>query len=156
MKSMTQLCREIRGAHLSSNKAMKHVCTIGVLCNGGILMGMRRDNNLWTTPGGHKDDIETPLQGAIRELKEEAGLEANSLTPLGCELVTTFTGKELVVHPFELIISNKVKTSVRFDPDMEVHKWEWVPFGLGLPEHVMNNLHSPKNVLLARLGFMSY
>ncbi len=154
--SMSQLCREIRGAHLAADKKMKHVCSIGVLCNGAILMGMRRDNGLWTTPGGHKDSIETPLQGALRELKEETGIIANNLTALGPELVTTFTGKELVVHPFEIIIPREVTTTLRHDPDMEVQSWDWVPFGLGLPEHVMNHLHSPKNVLLARLGLMSY
>ena len=44
-----------------------------------ILMGKRRDNQKWTFPGGHVEPQETMKEGAMRELKEETGIEAHPL-----------------------------------------------------------------------------
>lgn len=42
---------------------------------GRILLVKRRDNTLWALPGGGHDIGETIEQTAIREVKEETGLE---------------------------------------------------------------------------------
>lgn len=41
---------------------------------GRILMGRRSDDKLWATPGGHVEPMEDFDQGALRELREEAGI----------------------------------------------------------------------------------
>ena len=42
--------------------------------HGRILMGCHHKSRKWTTPGGHIDEKETYPEGAMRELREEAGL----------------------------------------------------------------------------------
>ena len=44
--------------------------------DGRILMGMRSDDGRWTTPGGRVEPLELPEDGAVRELREEAGIVA--------------------------------------------------------------------------------
>lgn len=46
---------------------------------GRILLMLRSDNQKWCLPGGLMDVGETPEQCAIREAKEETGLEARAL-----------------------------------------------------------------------------
>lgn len=41
---------------------------------GKILLGLRSDDKLWATPGGHVEPMEDFDQGALRELREEAGI----------------------------------------------------------------------------------
>lgn len=50
-----------------------------VLSEGKILLGRSASDDSWGTPGGHKDSGETWEQTAIRECKEESGIEAISV-----------------------------------------------------------------------------
>jgi 8-oxo-dGTP pyrophosphatase MutT (NUDIX family) len=45
--------------------------------------GLRAHSNQWALPGGRCDDGETPVQGALRELHEELGLELRPEDVLG-------------------------------------------------------------------------
>ncbi len=42
---------------------------------GRILLGHRSDKDLWDLPGGSLEPGEVPTEGAVRETKEETGLE---------------------------------------------------------------------------------
>ena len=42
--------------------------------DGKILLGRRSDDNMWATPGGHVEPHEEHDEGALRELREEAGI----------------------------------------------------------------------------------
>ena len=54
-----------------------------------ILLNLRTDTNTWSIPGGSMELNETIEDTAIRELKEEAGINATDL-----ELVTILSGNE--------------------------------------------------------------
>lgn len=130
-----------------------HVSSVAVVHKDAVLMGKRRDNNRWTLPGGHLDDGEDPHEGGKRELKEEAGIEADQLHHLKSEKIKTHTGKEKTIHAFKYEVSERPKTSMVLDPDQEVHSWKWIRHKDGkLPEHVSCNLHSPKNTVLTAMG----
>lgn len=51
---------------------------IVVNSNGCILLELREDRNLWCIPGGLQELGETFEQVAVRELKEETGLEVDT------------------------------------------------------------------------------
>jgi len=54
-----------------------------------LLLNLRSDTKTWGIPGGSMELYETIEETAIRELKEETGICANSL-----ELVTVLSGKD--------------------------------------------------------------
>jgi 8-oxo-dGTP pyrophosphatase MutT (NUDIX family) len=120
---------------------MKEVACIGVIDGDKILMGKRRDNGKWTNPGGHLNPNEDPYDGAIRELKEETGIVADSLKFLDSRTITKPNGEKLKVYAY--LLKGKYKTSMKDDPDQEVHRWQYVPMNK-LPEP----LHVPKDNVL--------
>lgn len=126
------------------------VASIAVISGSKILMGVRRDCGRWTLPGGHIEPGESSLDGAIRELREETGIYAQSLIYLGSEMTTTFTGKRYLIHSYAM--TAEPETTTLDDPDREVFGWTWVDTSRGLPEIVSDNLHSPKNLTLRLLG----
>jgi len=128
----------------------KQVASVAVMHEGNLLMGRRRDNGRWTLPGGHLNDDEDHYDGAKRELFEEAGITVPDLQHLGTSDITTHTGKLYTIHAFRC--EGDYATSVKNDPDKEVVKWEWIDTKGGLPKEIMENLHSPKNSVLHKLG----
>lgn len=135
---------------------MKRVATVAVIHDGRILMGMRRDNKRWTSPGGHLEEGEEPLAGGVRELFEESGIRAEpkDLKKVGFKTVTKPDGTKLEVTAFVYEPKERPRTSMRADPDLEVQRWHWVEFGDGLRPDVAAHLHVPleHNVLLNALG----
>jgi 8-oxo-dGTP pyrophosphatase MutT (NUDIX family) len=67
-----------------------------------ILHGKRRDINEWSIPGGHVHKHESLKDAAVRETKEETGLQLdpNDLEHIGTEHYNTKEDKHLTVHLF--------------------------------------------------------
>jgi 8-oxo-dGTP pyrophosphatase MutT (NUDIX family) len=59
-----------------------------------VIKPARRSNHheVWALPKGHPDGDETPLEAAIREVREEAGVEVDLIDELG-EIEYTFERK---------------------------------------------------------------
>lgn len=144
----------LKGVKKSDRPRM--ISSVAVMQNGKILMGKRRDTGKWTMPGGHLDEMEHPHSAARRELKEEAGIEAVDLHFMGSHELSDYKGKPLRIHAYRYDVPNEVATNPKEDPDQEVAKWEWIDCKNGVPEHVANNLHSPKNVTLKLLGLQNW
>lgn len=51
--------------------------------NGRILLTRRRDNDLWTIPGGGMEPGETIAETALREVKEETGVDVEVVGLVG-------------------------------------------------------------------------
>ena len=129
----------------------KRVAAVAVVHSGKILMGRRRDNNKWTNPGGHLEKGEDPLTGAIREVKEEAGLDINpnQMTKLDEETITKPNGEKIKVYAYQANLIRKPPTTMVTDPDEEVQRWHWVK-----PSEMKNKeLHVPfnDNILLKNI-----
>lgn len=106
---------------------------------GQLLVGKRLDNERYTLPGGHLEQGEDPAAGALRELYEETGLHAQSLSHL--KEYTTKNGVRL--HCFSAFVSGEPHG--KNDPDHEVDKWEFIDVEEGLPPKVFNHLHGPQD-----------
>lgn len=50
---------------------------------GHVLLGKRTDNTLWTIPGGTMKSGETIAETAIREVKEETGIDVEVVSLIG-------------------------------------------------------------------------
>lgn len=50
---------------------------------GGVLLGKRTDNTLWTIPGGTMKPGETIAETAVREVKEETGIDVEVVSLIG-------------------------------------------------------------------------
>lgn len=119
---------------------------------GKLLFGFRSDSQAWTLPGGHLEPGESPSRAAVRELYEEAGLVALSLEYLGEEVINA--EKPVRVHAYKATVEGE--PTGKLDPDQECEHWFFVPVEDGVPEEILNNLHSPKNVTLKLLGLQNW
>ena len=132
---------------------MKVVAALAIMKNGKMLMGKRKDNGKWTNPGGHVEEGESPIDGAMREAKEEAGLELthDRLYHLDTKIVETPGGK-IRVHGYKVNLDEGT-TTIKNDPDDEVHRWHWVSLKPPLNKDIFDNLHVPleDNVLLGAM-----
>ena len=137
-------------------QAMRRVSTVAIFHGDRMLMGKRRDTSSWTNPGGHLDGDESPLDGAVREVKEETGIDLpyEDLYSVNSKTVTKPDGSKIKVYGFKVDLDRKAPTTLKHDPDQEVSSWRWVPTKGGIPSYVANNLHVPlkHNVLLGGLG----
>jgi 8-oxo-dGTP pyrophosphatase MutT (NUDIX family) len=130
---------------------LKSVAAIGLIHDGKILMGRRRDNGKWTNPGGHLNKGENPLDGALREVLEETGIELhpNQLTKLEEKIVTKKDGEKIKVWAYQANLVKKPPTTMKIDPDEEVQRWHWVSLSKDL-DHIKDELHVPfeDNIIL--------
>lgn len=137
-------------------QAMRRVSTVAIFHGDRMLMGKRRDTSSWTNPGGHLEAGEDPLDGAVREVKEETGIDLpyEDLYSVNSKTVTKPDGSKIKVYGFKVDLNSRPSTTLKHDPDQEVSSWRWVPTKGGIPSYVANNLHVPlnRNVLLDGLG----
>lgn len=67
-------------------KQVKKIHEIGaafIAHDGKVLLGHHMKVNKWVPPGGHVDPGETPCETAVREAKEESGLDIELEHPYG-------------------------------------------------------------------------
>lgn len=102
-----------------------------------ILLAQRREDGIWTGPGGGANWDETPKQAAIREAFEEANLvlDQDDLE----ELPIRYSGNGRPVHCFLVKLKERPKLGVQHDPDKEVAAWEWRSIDEALPEPMDKN-----------------
>lgn len=118
---------------MAKQKTKRVACCLIRDWKDDILMGKRNDNDKWTTPGGHLDKGECPYEGAIRELKEETGLDC-----LDCKLVKVSRERKMMIYVFEIKVDLDQKIDCSQDPDKECDDWEYVD-----PNEVKEELHVP-------------
>lgn len=131
------------------------IVTVGVMAQGMILTGRRRDNGLWTNPGGHMDAGEMPLEAARREVLEEAGIDLSSfpVEQITAErIISHRTGKEFAVLAFTCQLPDPVLVTTERDPDDEIEEWRWVPILMTSPELHPNRRHAKSDSIIKHLG----
>ena len=100
-----------------------------------ILMGRRSDNQKVTVPAGHIMSKEDPHRGAIRELKEETGLDAVDVKLVGSHWDKD---KNLILYLFKVTVEPQQLIDSSGDPDKECKTWSYQN-----PNDVVEELHVP-------------
>lgn len=67
-----------------------------VVNDGAVLLRLHEKYDIWTGPGGHIDPGEDANEAALREVKEEVGLEVKLVGPLGWQKTDTDTNADLI------------------------------------------------------------
>ncbi|MFF0144407.1 ADP-ribose pyrophosphatase YjhB (NUDIX family) [Amycolatopsis sulphurea] len=96
----------------------EHAVLIGRLDRHGRL--------LWSLPKGHIEDGETVEQTAVREVKEETGISARVLRPLGT-IDYWFVAQQRRVHKTVHHFLLEATGGELSDEDVEVTEVAWVP-----------------------------
>jgi len=130
------------------------IVTVGLVAGNEILSGKRRDNGLWTSPGGHVDDGEGIFEAAKREVAEEAGIQVDDrdLELIRAERVVSHrTGAPFVVFAFIAHI-DKGRATAKNDPDKEISEWKWLALSKDTPELQPEARHAKEDFVLIHLG----
>ncbi|ASR38798.1 NUDIX hydrolase [Prauserella marina] len=122
----------------SRRRRGRRLTTVDETSAGGLVVDPERQNAvligrldrqgklLWSLPKGHIEDGETTEQTAMREVKEETGITAHVLQPLGTIdywFVAERRRVHKTVHHFVLEASGGELS----DEDVEVTEVAWVP-----------------------------
>lgn len=102
-----------------------------------ILLGKRREDGMWTGPGGSANEGETPRQAAIREVFEETAVQLGEDFLKDLPILTAKNGKQ--VHCFLAYDYSMGEPSPKHDPDKEVKKWNWYSLSEELPSPMDEN-----------------
>lgn len=87
-----------------------------------LLLGKRTDTHNYCSPGGKVEIGESPLQGVLRETKEESNIKVNSCNLYSYEMHTAPNGKTWTSFMFltDDFDDSKIKNQVT-----EVEPWGW-------------------------------
>jgi 8-oxo-dGTP pyrophosphatase MutT (NUDIX family) len=88
----------------------------------------RRGRLEWVLPKGHVENGETDEQAAVREVREETGLEAGVLAPLG-EIDYWFVAEDRRVHKTVRHFLLEATGGALSTEDVEVTEVAWVRLG---------------------------
>lgn len=145
----TALSAEMAKGDMEMDAATPTGCGVIVIKDGKILIGERKDNGLVCGPGGHIEIGETPEEAAIRETREEFGINIADIIPL-----TVISGMPAEYCPSQIFLCTEFfGTPIAFNTEMENARFEpvsealkknlFLPFELSIRE-LLNQLHCIK------------
>jgi ADP-ribose pyrophosphatase YjhB (NUDIX family) len=104
---------------------------ISIFHNGKILLTKREDFEVWCLPGGAVDEGESVAQAAIREAREETGLEVELTRLIGVYSQPNWPGAGMHIISFAAI-----PTGGKLEPDPN----EVIDIGFFAREHLPSDL----------------
>ncbi|CDW78687.1 nudix hydrolase family protein [Stylonychia lemnae] len=101
-----RICQDQEMPIISTDKNIKLAVCMALFDSERNLLLTRRNSNLrvfphaWVMPGGHIDLGESLEEGVVRELKEETGIQIDSMTMKNGSMVFFHNTQELQIEPF--------------------------------------------------------
>jgi 8-oxo-dGTP diphosphatase len=126
---------------------MQNIVRVGVAVlifkDGHVLLGKRLNSHgegTWSTPGGHLEFGETPEECAIREVKEETGIEIENITrgPWSNDFFTQENKHYITTYMFA---KYKSGTPQVLEPN-KCESWEWFKWPEKLPTPLFQTIES--------------
>ena len=113
-----------------ANSLVPSVNVVVVNDAGDVLMIRRSDNDNWAVPGGAIDLGESMVQAAVRETREETGIECEITGLVGIytdpKHVLLYTSNGEVRQEFSILLTG-VPTGGQPTPSSESSEVRWVP-----------------------------
>jgi ADP-ribose pyrophosphatase YjhB (NUDIX family) len=113
-----------------ANSLVPSVNVVVVNEAGDVLMIRRSDNDNWAVPGGAIDLGESMVQAAVRETREETGIECEITGLIGIytdpKHVILYTSNGEARQEFSILLTG-VATSGQPTPSSESSEVRWVP-----------------------------
>lgn len=104
--------------------------------NSELLVLKRSDDSMWSLPGGWMDVGETPIETAVRETKEEAGID---IGPLGYIAITAKgpdTYPSIAYHQINiLVVSEPISKDTEIKLSREHSEFKWIELGENIKWH---------------------
>lgn len=104
----------------------------------------------WAFPKGHIENNETKVETALREIKEETGLDVN-LDDNFCKMVSYNVGSYIIKDVFYFVAKNKDTNSKVILQKEEISKYGWFDFDKSLSILTFQN---DKNVLTSAREYL--
>lgn len=117
--------------------SVKPAAAVAIVKNGFILMLKRKDNGKWTMPGGTLEMTESLMDCAVREVKEECGLDVTVT-----DIIGTYTDPNIrieysdgeVRREFTIVYFGSVNNAdVVIDDESSAYQWVSLGNVLNLP-----------------------
>ena len=127
----------------AKNEVKKTIGVMGVVCDGFVLVGKRKDTGLWTFPAGSAELGEDGLDAAIRECYEETGIyvQPEMVVAMPVKNVRRDDGMLMDIHGFVAELDERIYPKTIMDPDCEFETVRWVPIDKQVHELKDENKH---------------
>ena len=112
--------------------SVRPAAAVAVVHEGQVLLVKRRDSGKWTLPGGTLEFDETMEQCAVRELREETGLDVRTAGVIGIytdprTLIAYSDGE--VRREFTIVYLGQLASDPNVEIDAESTQYAWISSG---------------------------
>src|SRR5690606_6228697 len=109
----------------TQNKPPFYASVVIIDSIGRVLLGKRKEDGLYTPPGGSAEEGESPEKTAVRETFEECGIAIDPRFLQKLPSIETRDGKLCYCLLYVSSVGNTATS--KLDPYQEVRTWKWFP-----------------------------